>query len=265
MSVAVSDIELRGLVLADLQNAAYITQYDRHAAINEGYRYLYNLLLNNDDDYYVTEVTPTVTSSYTLPADFMRLRAVDYLYGGRYLTVRKYTMEERNVLDENSSTVEPMYREHGSTIRIIPQARAFDMRIWYYPIPNTLISSSVVAWLTTTAYKVGNMVSNGGSYYVCMTNHTSGTFATDLASGYWSVFSTSGVTTISYPNNIAHEIIAYRSAILYRIKQKAEDKMLDNLKMELARFEKQFVTQIIRDDYKNQKLNDVWSGRLSWR
>lgn len=264
MSVAVSDIELRSLVLADLQSAAYITQYDKHAAINEGYRYLYNLLINHDDDYYVTEVTSSVTSTYTLPADFMRIRAVDYLYGGRYINVRKYTIEERNVLDETTNTVEPMYRLHGSVMRIIPQARAFDLRIWYYPSPNTLISSSIVAWITTTAYKIGNMVSNGGTYYVCMINHTSGTFATDLASGYWSVFSTTGVSTISYPNNLAHEIISYRAAILYRIKQKAEDKMLDNLKMELARFEKQFVTQIIRDDYKNQKLNDVWSGMRSW-
>lgn len=46
-------------------------------------------------------------------------------------------------------------------------------------------SSSVSAWGTTTAYTIGNVVSNGGSQYVCIVKHTSGTFATDLAAGKW--------------------------------------------------------------------------------
>jgi len=42
------------------------------------------------------------------------------------------------------------------------------------------------AWITATAYSAGNMVSNGGSQYLCTVNHTSGaTFATDLAAGKW--------------------------------------------------------------------------------
>lgn len=41
------------------------------------------------------------------------------------------------------------------------------------------------AWLTTTAYTVGDMVSNGTGTYVCAEAHTSGTFATDLAAGKW--------------------------------------------------------------------------------
>lgn len=45
--------------------------------------------------------------------------------------------------------------------------------------------SGVVAWATTTAYEVGDLRSNGGTNYYCKTDHTSGVFATDLASGYW--------------------------------------------------------------------------------
>ena len=119
MSVAVSGIITRSLVIADLQNAAYITQYDQHAAANEGYRYLYNLLLNNDDDYYVTEVTPTVTSAYTFPADFERLRAVDVLIAsGIYVPVEKYTMQQRDSMD-NVQTLTPMYREFYNTSRCV--------------------------------------------------------------------------------------------------------------------------------------------------
>lgn len=40
-------------------------------------------------------------------------------------------------------------------------------------------------WLTTTAYAIGDMVSNGTGTYVCAEAHTSGTFATDLAAGKW--------------------------------------------------------------------------------
>lgn len=45
--------------------------------------------------------------------------------------------------------------------------------------------SGVSAWVTGTAYTVGNLRSNGGVNYYCTTDHTSGVFATDLAAGKW--------------------------------------------------------------------------------
>jgi hypothetical protein len=41
------------------------------------------------------------------------------------------------------------------------------------------------AWVTSTAYVVGNNVSSGGVNYNCLVSHTSGTFATDLLAGKW--------------------------------------------------------------------------------
>jgi hypothetical protein len=41
------------------------------------------------------------------------------------------------------------------------------------------------AWVTGTSYAVGALAVSGGTTYYCRTAHTSGTFATDLASGYW--------------------------------------------------------------------------------
>ena len=46
-------------------------------------------------------------------------------------------------------------------------------------------SSTVTAWATSTAYVVGNFVTNSGTTYYCIVAHTSGTFATDLAAGKW--------------------------------------------------------------------------------
>lgn len=47
-------------------------------------------------------------------------------------------------------------------------------------------------WATATAYAAKDWVRYGGTTYVCVTAHTSGTFATDLAAGKWAVVGTSG-------------------------------------------------------------------------
>jgi len=41
------------------------------------------------------------------------------------------------------------------------------------------------AWVTATAYTVGQFVTNNNITYRCLVAHTSGTFATDLANGNW--------------------------------------------------------------------------------
>lgn len=41
------------------------------------------------------------------------------------------------------------------------------------------------AWATTTAYVIGDVVTNAAARYLCRTAHTSGTFATDLAASRW--------------------------------------------------------------------------------
>lgn len=52
--------------------------------------------------------------------------------------------------------------------------------------PDVLIGiAPPVPWQTATAYAVSALVFEGGALYICATGHTSGTFATDLASGRW--------------------------------------------------------------------------------
>lgn len=48
------------------------------------------------------------------------------------------------------------------------------------------------SWVTTTAYGLGDLVQTGGSSYICIAAHTSGTFATDLAALRWAVFAAQG-------------------------------------------------------------------------
>jgi len=48
------------------------------------------------------------------------------------------------------------------------------------------------AWATSTVYSVGDIAGELGIVYYCLVAHTSGTFATDLASGYWVALGVSG-------------------------------------------------------------------------
>src|SRR5262245_13955049 len=43
------------------------------------------------------------------------------------------------------------------------------------------------AWQTATAYKNTDYATHDAGFYVCLVSHISGTFANDLASGYWTV------------------------------------------------------------------------------
>jgi hypothetical protein len=59
---------------------------------------------------------------------------------------------------------------------------------------NCNLTATVPAWGTGTSYINGpdlaDYVTNGGSTYQCLVNHVGGTFATDLAAGYWVVVTT---------------------------------------------------------------------------
>lgn len=47
-------------------------------------------------------------------------------------------------------------------------------------------------WVTATRYLKGDLILNGALEYVCLVNHTSGDFATDLAAGDWMQMSQKG-------------------------------------------------------------------------
>lgn len=56
-------------------------------------------------------------------------------------------------------------------------------------------------WITATSYSIGGTVLNSSTHYTCIVEHTSGTFANDLASGYWVVSSSPDLTRPVYMNN----------------------------------------------------------------
>lgn len=57
-------------------------------------------------------------------------------------------------------------------------------------------------WLTATAYAVDDVAYQLGSSYICLTAHTSGTFATDLAASKWQLVVQKGDTGATGPQGI---------------------------------------------------------------
>lgn len=55
-------------------------------------------------------------------------------------------------------------------------------------------------WLTATAYEVMDLVDEGGSTYICAVDHTSGTFATDLAANKWILWAAGNNVVINNAN-----------------------------------------------------------------
>lgn len=93
--------------------------------------------------------------------------------GFAYVRAVKTSAKRTRLIPFSYSTTQTMVLEFG------------DGYVRFHTQGATLNVSSVSAWVTATAYVIGDLRSNGGTNYYCTTAHTSGTFATDLANGYW--------------------------------------------------------------------------------
>lgn len=136
-------LRTESLQRADLENSNFISESELNAYINASGAELYDILVTTYSDYYLSSTTSTITSGNTisLPADFYKLRGVDFqLSTSEWITISKYNFERRN--DKNRDVVrtirgEPtrQYRLQGSTINIEPEDRANGTyRIWYVPV-----------------------------------------------------------------------------------------------------------------------------------
>jgi hypothetical protein len=68
------------------------------------------------------------------------------------------------------------------------------------------------AWATSTVYAVGNMVTDSGNAYVCVTAHTSGVLATDISAGKWSSFYSTTLAILGAIVPAANKLAYYTSS-----------------------------------------------------
>lgn len=132
---------------ADLVNSAFITHADETANLNAAYKDLYAEITKNDDDYFLSESTVTITAGMKsagtdneylvpLPADFWKLRYMDYATNNRWARMERFSLNLKN-----DQPAEPMYRFRDQKLWVImgtfPGAGG-QLKIGYYPMPATL-------------------------------------------------------------------------------------------------------------------------------
>ncbi len=140
-----SDIVKRGRQVADLQNAQFIIRDDEVGSLNESWRDIYALLCENDDDYFVTEAILTLSTFYLtatnewtipLPADFFKLRSLDFKGNENWRVIDKTPLSGRN---EGAGDLQ--YRIANNNLVLVGNntiSASGQIRLKYYPAVETL-------------------------------------------------------------------------------------------------------------------------------
>jgi len=144
MAETLSSLRTRVRARADMKNSNFVEDSELNQYINSSYQELYDLLVASFEDYYTAAPTSFTIASgsntYTLPADFYKLRGVDFSSdGSNYYTMMPFDFANRNNLNNNVgvlalSQYQNQYRIVGDKIYITPEDNAAgSYRIWYVP------------------------------------------------------------------------------------------------------------------------------------
>lgn len=138
MSVTLSTLRTRVRQQADQESSTFISDSELTYYINNSAAELHGLLCTLYEDYYLSSVEFTLTSSntYTLPSGFFKLRGLDYSNAGSWISVPRFSFEERNKWQERYQRgdleVWRAYRLMQGAIYVLPEDDyAGTYRLWY--------------------------------------------------------------------------------------------------------------------------------------
>lgn len=149
---------------ADMEDSEFVSDSELNLYIAESYKELYDLLVKTNEDYYTISTTLSLSageSEISLPADFYKLRGVDYAVDAnqdRYITLRRYNFNERNLRNRAINNIyygvdQLRYHLTNNKLELVPAGRASgNYRVWYVPAPSTLsddadTADGVSGWL----------------------------------------------------------------------------------------------------------------------
>lgn len=98
---------------SDMERSTFISDSELVSYINMAYSELYDILVSRFEDYFSEKVLFTLSSTneYTLPANFYKLRGLDFKNNGdRYVVVKKWNFEERNQVSDDVTNVYGQYQ-----------------------------------------------------------------------------------------------------------------------------------------------------------
>lgn len=140
LTLNVNDTRDRIRVLADIETADESKSVVRDATIigwmNDAYRRVYNLAATKAPD--LLTKSATLSSPYTYPSDFMRVRGFDYAPNGVARPLDVSPFPDRG--NAQWSTTFPPWRQTSSGF-VFPSGLTADVTIWYIPVPATLAAA----------------------------------------------------------------------------------------------------------------------------
>lgn len=146
-----AELRARARERADMENSTFISDAELNIYLQQSWFELYDLLVASYEDYYTISTTSTLTSGNTiaLPADFYKLRGIDYQLGGtEYINVRSYNFAERNLRAKNVQILDNgrrnlVYRLLAGSIVFLPENDATGTyKIWYIPRCGTFVDDT---------------------------------------------------------------------------------------------------------------------------
>lgn len=209
-----SQIVERARSVSDLPASKFISHIDELNSLNEAWKDIYSKLTDSDDDYYVTDVDLTLSSTYAvsghpgeylipLPSNFYKLRYLDFQAGGVWRPVGKFTPQMRDYHTGN-----PYYRLKGAYLWVLwknPGTASSTIRMGYYPPPasitvpaspleyGTSYARNLFALVTAPGYAPYNKImvyAYGATFIITAESVTLGTVSAPVA-----LFTDSGAVT----------------------------------------------------------------------
>ena len=151
----VSAIISNGQTIADVPNTSFYTAAEALNDAQYAWIDLYALLTENNDDYFATELyipfasvtadsNRVYTYTYALPADFYRLRMLQYQANGGSQTY--YPFQKMTTEDYGNTQNGPAYRMIGANLKIYDPVNYPQYYMLYYPTPATLTAATDLSY-----------------------------------------------------------------------------------------------------------------------
>lgn len=134
-TVTLTNLILQVRERSDHVNSNFVSDAELTRFINKSAEWFYDLLTDAGVDYFTTTDTVATdgsTEAYNLPADFYKLRGVDYTLNGEATAMDKFVFLDRNRYVDRAPVTR--YRIVGDQIHFKPAPSAQTITLWYDPV-----------------------------------------------------------------------------------------------------------------------------------
>jgi hypothetical protein len=137
--VSLLSLRNRAKRAADMENSLFISDSEWNDYLNYGARRLHDVLVSaSGDEYLLKSYSFTLVSgqtTYSLPSDFYRERAFDWVTSPKPLSMQRFSFRDRNKYNWVSYRGVPLYCLQGPSVLFMPTPTiaGSGIMLWYIP------------------------------------------------------------------------------------------------------------------------------------